>query len=176
MSIIQTINPEKAEGEIKKIYDAMLKNVGTVPSPLQLASASPDILKSNWESIKYYSQHPALGFALLSSIRFMVAKHINFGFCTDFNKNMLRKQGLSDDDIEEMINDPLKAPLEDKDRGMLSFVMKAIKSPDSIEHKDMDQLHDLGWTDRDIMDAMVHATNMVATSILMKTFKMDVVC
>ena len=75
-----------------------------------------------------------------------------------------------------MIRDPLKAPLEDKDRAMLGFVMKGIKSPDSVEQQDMDQLHDMGWADRDILDAMAHGTNMVGASILMKTFKMDIVC
>ena len=51
-----------------------------------------------------------------------------------------------------------------------------MKSPDSVEQQDMDQLHDLGWPDRDSLDALVHGTNMVGSSILMKTFKMDAVC
>ena len=176
MALIQTISPETAEGETKKIYDMMLQNVGVVPSPLQLASASPGILNIIWESIKYYSQHPTLGFALLSTIRFLVAEHLKYAFCTDFNKTILKKQGLSDEDIDDMMKDPHKAPLEDKERAILDFVMKAIKSPDAVEQGDMDQLHDMGWTDRDILDAMVHATNMVGSSILMKTFSMDMVC
>ena len=59
---------------------------------------------------------------------------------------------------------------------MLGFVMKAIKSPDAVVQQDMDHLHDFGWSDRDILDALAHGTNMVGSSILMKTFKMDVVC
>ncbi len=66
--------------------------------------------------------------------------------------------------------------LDDKDRAMLAFVMKAIKTPDAVEKQDVDQLHDLGWTDSDIMDAMAHGTNMIGSSILMKTFKMDQKC
>jgi hypothetical protein len=54
--------------------------------------------------------------------------------------------------------------------------MKAIKTPDAVEKQDVDQLHDLGWTDSDIMDAMAHGTNMIGSSILMKTFKMDQTC
>ena len=119
---------------------------------------------------------PRPGFAILSTIRSLVAKHLSFAFCTDFNKHILKKQGLSDKDIDEMTKDPLKAPLEGKEQAMLDFVMKAIKSPDSVEQQDMDQLHDLGWTDRNILDAQVHGTNMVGSSILMKTFKMDAVC
>ena len=75
-----------------------------------------------------------------------------------------------------MTKDPLKAPLEDYEQAMLGFMMKAIKSPDAVEQQDMDQLHDLGWTDRDILDALVHGVNMVGSSMLMKTFKMDAVC
>ena len=75
-----------------------------------------------------------------------------------------------------MTKDPLKAPLEDYEQAMLGFMMKAIKSPDAVEQQDMDQLHDLGWTDRDILDALVHGVNMVGSSMLMKTLKMDAVC
>ena len=176
MAIIQTVSPEKAEGDTKKIYDTMLQNVGVVPTPMQMVSASPAILNLSWDLLQYYSQHPTLGFALLSSIRFLVAEHLNYAFCTEFNKNILKKQGLSDEDIEEIKKDPLKVPLEEKEQVMLDFVVKAIKSPDNVEQKDMDQLHEIGWTDRDILDALVHGTNMVGSSILMKTFKMDVVC
>jgi alkylhydroperoxidase family enzyme len=89
---------------------------------------------------------------------------------------MLNMQGLTDEDIEKMEKDPLQAPLDDKDRAMVAFVMKAIKTPDAVEKQDVEQLHDLGWTDSDIMDAMAHGTNMIASSILMKTFKMDQTC
>ena len=176
MALIQTVSPDSAEGEVKEIYDKMIQNVGIVPSPLQLASASPGVLNFHWESIKYFSQHPSLGFALLSAIRFLVAEHLHYAFCTNFNKEILKKQGLSDEDIDEMIKNPLKAPLEDREQAMLCFVIKAIKSPDAIAQQDIDQLHDMGWTDRDILDALVHGTNMVGSSILMKTFKMDMVC
>ena len=83
---------------------------------------------------------------------------------------------MSDEDIEKMEKDPLQTPLDDKDRAMLSFVIKAIKSPDSVEEQDVDKLHDYGWTDSDILDAMTHGTNMIGSSILMKTFKMDQTC
>ena len=85
-------------------------------------------------------------------------------------------QGLSDEDIEKMEKDPLQAPLDDKDRAMVSFVMKAVKSPDDIAAQDVERLHDHGWTDSDILDALAHGTNMIGSSILMKTFKMDQTC
>jgi alkylhydroperoxidase family enzyme len=176
MALIQTIEPEKAEGRAKEIYDFMQENAGVIPAPLQLASASPWLLDMYWQSIQHFSQHPNLGFALLSSIRYLVAQQYDYAFCTGFNRNMLKMQGLSDEDIEKMENDPLQAPLDDKDRAMVAFVMKAIQTPDAVEKQDVDELHNLGWTDNDIMDALAHGTNMIGSSILMKTFKMDQAC
>lgn len=176
MALIQTVDPEKAEGKVKEIYDFMQENVGLIPAPLQLASASPLMLDMIWQSIQYYSQHPNLSFPLLSSVRYLVAQRCDFAFCTGFNKKMLKMQGLSDEDIETMEKDPLHAPLDDKDRAMVAFVMKAIKTPDTVEKNDMDQLHQLGWEDGDILDALAHGTNMMSSSILMKTFKMDQAC
>jgi len=176
MALIQFVKPDKAQGQAKEIYDTMLKNAGVVPAPLQLASASPYMLNMVWQSIQYYTRHPNLGFGLLSSIRYLVAQQHDYVFCTGFNKNLLKMQGLSDEDISKMEKDPLQAPLDDRDREMVAFVMKAVKTPDAVEKEDMDRLHELGWMDSDIMDAMTHATNMIGSSILMKTFKMDQAC
>jgi len=176
MALIQTVEPEKADGQAKKIYDIMQQTAGTIPAPLQLASASPWLLNMIWQSIQYYSQHPKLGFGLLSAIRYLVAQHCEYAFCTGFNKKFLKMQGMSEEDIEKIQEDPLQAPLDDKDRGMLAFVMKAIKTPDAIANEDMAQLHDLGWQDSEILEALSHGTNMISSSILMKTFKMDQAC
>jgi alkylhydroperoxidase family enzyme len=176
MALIQTVSPEKAEGKAREIYDTMQKNAGVIPAPLELASASPWMLDMVWQSIQYYTQHPTLGFGLLSTIRYLVAQHYDYVFCTHFNKNLLMMQGLSEDDIRKIEKDPSQVPLDDKERAMLSFVMKAIKTPDAVGKEDMDKLHNLGWTDSDILDALAHGTNMIGSSILMKTFKMDQKC
>ena len=87
MALIQTVDPDKAEGQVKEIYDFMQKNAGVIPAPLQLASASPKMLDAVWQSIQYYSRHPSLGFGLLSSIRYLVAQQYDYAFCTGFNRN-----------------------------------------------------------------------------------------
>ena len=176
MALIQIVNPENAQGDAKEIYDTMQKNIGMVPAPMQLASASPWLMKIMWQSVQYYTQHPNLSFGLLSTIRYLVAQQYDYAFCTSFNKNFLMMQGMSEDDIQKVVEDPLQAPLEDKDRAMLAFVMKAIKTPDAVAEEDMTQLRDLGWTDTDILDALTHGTNMIGSSILMKAFKMDQTC
>jgi hypothetical protein len=176
MGLIQTVDPQKAQGEMKEAFDFFEKTIGTIPTPMAMFSASPALFKMQLQSLNYFMKHPTLSFPLLSSIRYLVAKQYDYQFCTGFNKNFLKKQGLTDEDIQKMSQDPESAPLDDKDRAMLAFVVKAVKAPTSISPADMDRLHAMGWSESDALDAMMHATNMIASSVLMKTFKMDVTC
>ena len=87
VALIKTVDPEKAEGGVKEIYDALKTNIGVIPSPMDLASASPWMMKTMWQSIQHYTQHPNLGFGLLSTIRYLVAEEYDYAFCINFNKN-----------------------------------------------------------------------------------------
>ena len=143
MAIINTHTPETAEGEVKEILETVQGMMNTIPGPMKLASASPWMIKNVWGSVQYFSQHPNLGFGLLSAIRYLVARQADFTFCTGFNKNFLQLQGMTDEDIEQMVADPSKAPLEDKDRALLVFVARAVKDPDAVGEADMDSLTSL---------------------------------
>jgi hypothetical protein len=173
MSLLETVAPEKAEGDIEKAYSFFTKNGIPIPKPFEMMSVSPDLLNIQSQLLKYFTTHPNLGFPLLSMIRFLVAKEFNYAFCTDFNYNFLKMQGMQDAEIEATIAAPETAPLEDKDKALLLFVLKTIKTPEAVSAEDVDNLHAMGWTDRDILDATVHGTGMIGPSFLMKAFKMD---
>ena len=102
MALIKTIEPGKAEGQAKEIYDTMQSLAGMVPAPLQLASASPWMLNIMWQSIQYFSKHPTLSFALLSTIRYLVAREYDYAFCTSLNRKFLMMQGMSEEDIQKI--------------------------------------------------------------------------
>jgi hypothetical protein len=87
---------------------------------------------------------------------------------------MLQKAaGLSPDRIAAIRKDPSQADLEDKDKALLLFVLKALKSPNSIVAEDVKELGSLGWSDADILDAASHGAQMIAAGILYEAFKMD---
>ena len=176
MALIQTVTPEKAEGKMKEAYDMFLKYLGVIPKPLEMMSASPDIFAQQLRRINYYSEHPTLGFALLSHIRYLVARDLNYRFCMDFNRHILKKQGLEDEDIQRMEADPTASLLEEKDSAMLAFVVKAVKDPGSVEAGEIKRLKEMGWEDRDLVDALAHGVSMIDHSIMMQVFQMDQEC
>ena len=176
MALINTVSPEKAEGAIKQAYDMFMENLGIIPRPLEMMSASPAIFEHQLQRIHYYTNHPTLSFALLSHIRYLVAHNLNYSFCMDFNKLMLKKQGLEDDNIRKMEDDPTKSLLEEKESALLAFVVKAVKAPNSVDADEITRLKEMGWEDRDLVDALAHGVNMIDHSIMMEVFRMDQDC
>ncbi len=176
MALIKTVSPEQAEGQMKEAFDMFIENLGVVPRPLEMMSASPAIFNQQLQRIQYYTNHPTLSFALLSHIRYLVAHDLNYSFCMDFNKLILKKQGLEEDDIRRIESDPTQSMLEEKEAAMLVFVVNAIKKPAADRAAEIKNLKALGWEDRDLMDALAHGVNMVDHSIMMQVFQIDQDC
>ena len=169
MFLLNYISPEKATSPIDEIYSFFPKEIGP-PHPLQLMSASPGFLSCQFEIIKYFTNHQKLSFPLLTAIRYMAANNYNYEYCIKFNKNILMAAGVNKESLEAIKDDPGKAPLEDNERAMLKFVAKALKTPDAIVQSDVEALHDVGWEDSDILDALAHGAFMKGHSTLMKAF------
>ncbi len=176
MALIDTVAPDQAEGRMKEAYDMFMENIGIIPRPLEMMSASPAIFDHQLQKIHYYTNHPTLGFALLSHIRYLVSFNLDYSFCTDFNRFLLKKQGLEDDDIKQIEADPAKSMLEPKEAAMLAFVVKAVKEPGAVKAVEIKQLKEMGWQDSDLVDALAHGANMIDHSIMMQVFQMDQNC
>lgn len=176
MARINTVLPEKAEGVVKEGYEMFMKNVGMIPRPMEMMSASPALFSIQLERIKYFSKHPALSFPLLAHIRYLVSHQLNYSFCMDFNGSVLKKMGLGDADLQAMKDDPSRSMLEENEKAMLVFVIKSIKAPGSVPDSDINQLRELGWSDRDMVDALSQGVGMIDHSIMMEVFQMDQNC
>lgn len=176
MALINTVLPEKAEGSIKEAYEMFMKNIGIIPKPMEMMSVSPALFDLQFQRIRYFSKHQTLSFSLLAHIRYLVAHNLNYGFCTDFNKHILKKQGLGDDDIRKMEADPSQSLLEENEGAMLSFVVKAVQAPGSVTADDVKNLKSLGWEDKDMVDALSQGVSMIDHSIMMQVFQIDQNC
>jgi hypothetical protein len=48
-----------------------------------------------------------------------------------------------------------------------------MKNPHKVNEDDMNELRELKWEDKDIIDALNHGARMLATDILFNTFKIE---
>jgi hypothetical protein len=176
MALINTVSPDNAEGSIKEAYDMFMKNIGMIPRPMEMMSVSPALFDIQLQRIRYFSAHPTLSFPLLAHIRYLVAHNLSYGFCMDFNRLMLKKQGVGDADIRKMEADPSQSLLEENESAMLAFVVNAVKNPGSVTAADIQKLKDLGWQDRDMVDALSQGVSMIDHAIMMQVFQIDQNC
>ncbi len=173
MSLLNTVLPEDATGNVKETY-AMFERMGMpVPLSVQMFSSSEDLMGIQGQMINYYMNHPSLSPALLAHIRLLAAHEENYAYCTELNRRILTTMiGLSEEQVAAAIRDPQAAALQPEEKALLSFVRKVARDPALTTIDDVDALKALGWEDRDVFDATMMAMNMVATGMMFKAFKM----
>ena len=117
--------------------------------------------------------HPTLSTPFLAMVRMLVSKACRTRYCQNLNSGLLLKSGFTREQIAAMQADPAQAPLDDKQKALLLFVLKSCDNPHSVTAEDLDRLRSLGWSEVDIVDAVAHGARMVGTNIIFNTFKID---
>ncbi len=171
MFILNHVEPEDAIGKVAEAY-AFFPPGMKLPEPLLMMSASPDLVNL-WTNhiIRYFRNHERLDMGLLAAIRYLLSCENKYDSCINFNAALLQQAGgMSAAELAEMKANPEKAPLEESQKAMLLFVLKAVKTPEKVTKADVEKLHQLGWRDQDIFDASFIGAFMGAISILGKAF------
>jgi hypothetical protein len=170
MAHIATVDQEKAQGVIQDGYQLFLHRVGSIPRPMVLLSASPGLFAQQLGRIKYYAGHPNLDPALLTHIRYLAAKRLGYRACMEFNRDLLLRQGAKEDDLARLDADPEQALLEERERALLGFVLRALADPQAGYGEEIENLRALGWQDSDLVDALAQGVSMYDHNLMMQVF------
>ncbi len=175
MPLIKTIKPEDATGELAELYAKIEAMRGRVSNSAQIFSASPELIKQQMSFIEYYMvKQKSLSMPLLASIRMLISDKNNCSYCVDFNASILINMlGWTPKDVEAMRANPNDAKLDAKEKAMLLFVLKAVRTPHDVNASDVQALRDFGYNDGEILDATNHGARMSAIDIIFDAFKIE---
>lgn len=174
MSLLRTVTPEAATGEVAEIYAQIQKAWGHVPTAIQIFSANPFLLKQQWEYYGSIMQHPTLSLPLTTSIRLLVSQAGNCTYCIDMNAGMLiNMAGWTPDQVAAARANYMDSPLSPQEKTLLGLVLKMTHDSTSITTADMQAAREAGWSDSDILDAVNHGARMVAGDIIINGFKVE---
>ena len=174
MSMLQTVTPETATGEVAEIYAQIQNAWGQVPTAIQAYSANPFLLKQQWEYYGSIMQHPTLTMPLTTCIRMLVSQAGNCTYCIDMNAGMLiNMAGWTPEQVAATRANYLDSPLTSQEKTLLGLVLKMTRDSTSITPADMQAARDAGWSDSDILDAVNHGARMVAGDIIINGFKVE---
>jgi len=174
MPIISTVTPTEATGKVADVYSQIEQTFGRIPNAMQIFSSSPELLERKWGELGYYMQHPKLSMPLLATMRMLISQHNQCDYCIGFNAGLLINMfGQTPEQVMATQQDPNQAPLEEKEKAILLFVLKSVKNPIEITEQEVQALLALGWEHTDILDATTHGAHHVAIDILFNTFKVE---
>jgi alkylhydroperoxidase family enzyme len=174
MALLNTPTEKDANPEVQAVFQAVKDIVTFVPRPTQMLATSPPILKSWWATQGHFIESGRFSRELLTYIRLLVSVNCEFPFCIEFNTVALKMLlGLSDEDVAEAIREPSRARLPANERAVLLFVLHAVREPEEISQKEIQELRDHGWNDQDIFEAAYYGTWMVLMGMLFNTFRMS---
>lgn len=174
MTLLQTVSPANAQGEIAQIYAQMKEAFGTVPNAFQIWSSSPFMLKQSWDAVGYGMKHPTLSGPLLACVRMLVSQGNRCDYCIDINAGFLVNMfGWTQEQVAATRADPAAANLPEREKALLQLVLKAVRDAFSVSAADLDALRGLGWSDSDILEAVSFGARMVAGDIVFNAFKIE---
>jgi alkylhydroperoxidase family enzyme len=173
MALLKMVPPEKAEGKLADLYSIAEEMFGAVPNNVRMLGVSPPVLENQLEFAKYFRAHSTLSVPFLAMLRLLVAKSTESPYCEKLNTGMLMQLGVPADQVEALKGDFQGAALNDKEKALLSFVLKATKDPHGVTAEDVQNLRGLGWSEVDIFDAVAHGARAVATNIIFDAFKLE---
>jgi len=174
MSLLNTPTVENATVEVKEIFDEIQGAFGMVPNGIKLWSASPEALKGQWNHIKHRMSKDQENQKLHTIIRYLVSGEGGCNYCIGFNGGMLMNMyGVTQDQLIAMNDKPSTAPLDEKNKALLVFAMKAIKDAESITADDISLLKSLDITEMEMFDIVHAASHMLVVNTLFKTFKVQ---
>ena len=173
MALIKTFDKDNATGRVAEIYEQMQSAMGFIPNAFKVYSPSEQLLEAAFNNLGYFMRHKTLSGKLLAFIRLLVSEKESCAYCVGVNTGILFQYGVLPEAIDEIKKDVNKAPLEPKELALLQFVLKVVADSGSVNSEEMNRLRELGWDDRDILEASFHGTSQVGSDKILNAFKIE---
>ena len=171
MFIIKSIPAGEATGELKLLYKKNQKILGFIPPHFELfATLDPKSLHAFIEHNLYFAKHPNIDAQLLPFLRLCIAQKECRSYCINFNTKMLLSRGVEKELLGDICNNIEKLPFEPKQILLLSKVLYGIYNTQSFGEKDLKELYDVGFSDKDFYELLGYATNFMAKSKMIEIY------
>jgi len=104
---------------------------------------------------KYLLDETTLSYDIKEAIALLVSKENGCKMCVDVHKSIAKMLGLSEEKIEEILHGVASMNVDDKEKALLNFCIKASgKENYKISKEEIDSLKQMGWSDVQIVEAV----------------------
>ena len=173
-SLISFTDTKEAKDDVKKIYTEITNAWGFVPIVLKQYSLNPKLLRTQWELYKELGENKNFDPKMLTMMRMLLGESKDCAYCVGLNKGMLINMfKVPMEEVVALSKDAKSAKLDKKQKAMLLFIIKAVKTPHDTTAKDITELKKLGWSDADIFEGVKSGTNVIVATTLIDALKLQ---
>lgn len=104
---------------------------------------------------KYLLDETTLSYDIKEAIALLVSKENGCKMCVDVHKSIAKMLGLSDEKIENILQGVDAMNVDDKEKALLNFCLRAAKKDSyKIVKEDIDAIKALGYSDVQVLEAV----------------------
>ncbi len=104
---------------------------------------------------KYLLDETTLSYDIKEAIALLISKENGCKMCVDVHKSIAKMLGLSDPQIEEILQGVEAMHADAKEKALLNFCIRAAQKDNyKIMKEDIDALKEMGWSDVQIIEAV----------------------
>lgn len=157
MAFIEIIEPEKATGSLKKIYEELERKRGKLARVHKIQSLNPETITAHMDLYLavMFGKSP-LRRAQREMMAVVVSAVNRCEYCQLHHAEALLHYWKDEDRIDQLRSDYRKVELKAIDRKLCRLAEKLTLNPGEVdENKDIQPLKDAGLSDRAILDAVL---------------------
>jgi len=104
---------------------------------------------------KYLLDETTLSYKIKEAIALLISKENGCKMCVDVHKSIAKMLGLTEEQIEEILQGVETMKAEKKEKALLNFCIRAAQKDNyKILKEDIDALKAMGWSDVQIIEAV----------------------
>ena len=147
---------EEMSPMIQEKAKPILEKTGTLGDIFKLIAIDEKIYFATDQMVqKYLLDETELSYDIKEAIALLISKENSCKMCVNVHKKIAKMLGLSEHQIDEILEGVEAMKVEDKDKALLKFCIKASgKENYKIMKEEIDALKVLGWSDVQILEAV----------------------
>jgi len=156
MAYIDLVEFEEMTPAIQEKARPILEKTGKLGDIFKLLAIDEKIYFATDSMVqKYLLDETYLSYEIKEAIALLISKENSCKMCVDVHKNIAKMLGLTEEKIEEILNGVDAITAGEKEKALLKFCIRAAQKDNyKIVKEDVEALKAMGWSDKEILEAV----------------------
>ncbi|MFC1749569.1 peroxidase-related enzyme [Pseudomonadota bacterium] len=153
MAWIQELEEKEASGELKEVYNGLIKKRGRLSNIMKIHSLRPDVMQKHMDLyISICFKKSGVSREDRELLAVVVSLMNDCSYCVHHHAEALKFFWKDEQRVENFIKDPQSVTLSDKQQMLVEYAMKLTNTPSKMIKSDVEGLRNCGYSDKDILD------------------------